>query len=70
MKTLTREEFSPSIVVDELLDGAGAIMLESVFSQERINRIAETLAAETDEAIDIGSHFNQNDQDPLLQHKV
>ena len=52
--------------MDELLDGAGAIMLESVFSQESINRIAETLAAETDEAIDIGSHFNQNDQDPLL----
>ena len=70
MKNITRDEFYPSIVVDELLDGAGAIMLESVFSQERINRIAETLAAETDEAIDTGSHFNQSDQDPLLQHKV
>ena len=66
IKNITRDEFCPSIVVDELLDGAGAIMLESVFSQESINRIAETLAAETDEAIDIGSHFNQNDQDPLL----
>ena len=52
--------------MDELLDGAGSIMLESAFSQESINRIAETLEAETDEAIDIGSHFNQNDQDPLL----
>ena len=70
MKNITRDEFCPSIVVDELLDGAGAIMLESVFSQERINRIAETLVAETDEAIDTGSHFTQNDQDPLLQRKV
>ena len=66
MKNITRDEFCPSIVVDELLDGAGSIMLESAFSQESINRIAETLAAETDEAIDTGSHFNQNDQDPLL----
>ena len=61
MKNITRDEFCPSIVVDELLDSAGSIMLESAFSQESINRIAETHSAETDEAIDIGSHFNQND---------
>ena len=66
MKTITRDEFSPSIVVDELLDGAGVIMLKDVFSPERIKRIAQTLEAETDEANDTGSHFNQNDQDPLL----
>ena len=70
MKTITRDEFSPSIVVDELLDGAGVIMLKDVFSRERIKRIAQTLEAETDEAIDTGSHFNQNDQDPLLQRRV
>ena len=61
MKTITRDEFSPSIVVEELMDGAGVIMLEGVFSQERIKRIAKTLEVETDEAIDTGSHFNQND---------
>ena len=70
MKTITRDEFSPSSVVDELLDGAGVIMLKDVFSPERIKRIAQTLEAETDEAIDTGSHFNQNDQDPLLQRRV
>ena len=70
MKHITRDEFCPSIVVDELPDGAGVVMLEGVFSQERRKRIAETLAAETDEAIDTGSHFNQNDQDPLLQRRV
>ena len=70
MKNITRDEYCPSIVVEELLGGAGVVMLEGVFSQERIKRIAETLAAETDEAIDTGSHFNQNDQDPLLQRRV
>ncbi len=70
MKTITRKEFSLSIVVEELMDGAGAIMLKDVFSPERIERIAQTLEAETDEAIDTGSHFNQNDQDPLLQRRV
>ena len=70
MKNITRDEFCPSIVVDELPDGAGVVMLEGVFSQKRRKRISETLVAETDEAIDTGSHFNQNDQDPLLQRRV
>ena len=56
--------------MDELLDGAGAIMLKDVFSRTHKSNCAETLEAETDEAIDTGSHFNQNDQDPLLQRKV
>ena len=66
MKNITRDEFCPSIVVDELPDGAGVVMLEGVFFQKRRKRISETLVAETDEAIDTGFHFNQNDQDPLL----
>ena len=45
-------------------------MLEGVFSQKRRKRISETLVVETDEAIDTGSHFKQNDQDPLLKRKV
>ena len=69
MKTITLDEFSPSSVVDELLDGAGVIMLKDVFSPERIKRIAQTLEAETNEATDTGSHFNQNDQDPLLKRR-
>ena len=65
-EAITRDEFSPSSVVEELLDGAGVVMLK-VFLRN-IKRIPKTLEAETDEAI-VGSHFNQNVQD-LLQRRV
>ena len=70
MKTIARDEFSPSIVVKELMDGAGAIILKNVFSKDRIEKICQTLETETDQPIDTGSHFNQNDKDPLLQRRV
>ena len=46
MKTITRDEFSPSIVVKELMDGAGAIILKNVFSKDRIEKICQTLETE------------------------
>jgi ectoine hydroxylase-related dioxygenase (phytanoyl-CoA dioxygenase family) len=70
MKTIIRDEFNPSIIIEELLDGAGVIMLKGVFTQERIKRIRQKLETATDQAIDTGSHFNKNDQDPLLQRRL
>ena len=37
MKTVIQGEFNPSIVVEELIDGVGAIMLQEVFAR-RSNR--------------------------------
>ena len=33
MKTVFHGEFNPSIVVEELIDGVGAIMLKEVFTR-------------------------------------
>ena len=33
MKTFIQDEFNPSIVVEELIDGVGAIMLKEVFTR-------------------------------------
>jgi len=70
MKNMYRDDFNSTAAVDELLDGVGAIMLKKVFDPDQITRIRQTLELETDQAIDTGSHFNKNEQDPLLQRRI
>ncbi len=70
MKTLTEESFSPEAVVAELLDGSGAVLLPGLFDDDQVERAREIVVAATDDAAITGSHFNQSDEDELLQRRV
>ena len=70
MKEFTRDDVDVSAIVTELLDGDGAVLLKGIFDKERIAGMRDLLVAETDVAVDTGSHFNQAAQDPFLQRRV
>ncbi len=70
MKTFDPDDFDPQTVVSELLDGAGAVRFPGLYSAEQVAE-ARSIIVEltTDDAI-TGSHFNQDDEDALLQRRV
>ena len=70
MLTLDADSFTPEAVVDELLDGGGAVRFPALFSDEQIGAALERIEAETSDAALTGSHFNQDDEDALMQRRV
>ena len=70
MKTLTVDEFTPDAVVDELLDGGGAIRFPGLYSADQVERARTIVERETTDEKITGSHFNQDEDDALLQRRV
>lgn len=70
MKTLTVEGFTPDVVVNELLDGGGAIRFPGLYTAEQVAEARAIVERETTDAKITGSHFNQDDDDALLQRRV
>ena len=70
MKTLAPEDFDPAIVVEELLDGGGAVRLPGLFDAAQVARAREVVMAETADHEFTGSHFNRDDEDAKLQRRV
>jgi ectoine hydroxylase-related dioxygenase (phytanoyl-CoA dioxygenase family) len=67
---MTVDEFDAGEVVDELLDGGGAIRFPGLYTTEQIGRARELIEADTSDAVFTGSHFNQDDDDARLQRRV
>ena len=70
MRTLTADQFTAEAVVEELLDGGGAVRLPGLFEAEQVARARELIVAATDDDSLTGSHFNQDDVDARLQRRV
>jgi ectoine hydroxylase-related dioxygenase (phytanoyl-CoA dioxygenase family) len=70
MKTFTIDQFTPEAVVDELLDGGGAIRIPGLYSAEQVKIARDLIIAATDDTELTGSHFNQDDLDARLQRRV
>ena len=70
MRTLTADQFTAEAVVEELLDGGGAVRLPGLFDAEQVARARELIVAATDDDSLTGSHFNQDDVDARLQRRV
>lgn len=70
MRTMSVDEFSPDAVVEELLDGGGAIRFPSLFTDEQVSEAREIVERETTDEKVTGSHFNLEDDDALLQRRV
>jgi len=70
MKTIDIAEFDPETVVTELLDGGGAVRFPGLYPPEQVAEAREIINALTTEEAITGSHFNQDDEDALLQRRV
>ena len=70
MLTMTAEEFSAEGVVDELLDGGGAVRLVGLYSPEQVHAAREVIEAATADDALTGSHFNQDETGARLQRRV
>lgn len=70
MKTIDVDEFTPEIVVTELLDGGGAVRFPGLYPPAQVSEARGVIIdLTTDEAL-TGSHFNRDDEDALLQRRV
>jgi len=70
MKRISADAFSPEAVVEELLDGSGAVLLPQLFTAEQVAEARDVIVGETADDRITGSHFNKDDQDALLQRRV
>ncbi len=70
MRTMTAEQFDSAAVVDELLDGGGAIRFPALFTDAQVDEVRTIIEAETSDSAITGSHFNQDDDDAFLQRRV
>ncbi len=70
MKTISKEAFSPITVVEELLDGSGAVRLPQLFTQDQVAEARKIILGETADQKLTGSHFNKDEEDALLQRRV
>ena len=70
MKTFSQESFDPADVVEELLDGSGAVRFPQLFNAAQVEKAREIILRETSEHQVTGSHFNQDSEDAKLQRRV
>jgi ectoine hydroxylase-related dioxygenase (phytanoyl-CoA dioxygenase family) len=70
MLTVTVEDFSPEAVVEELLDGDGAIRVPGVYTADQVARAKAIVEAATADHALTGSHFNQDEAGARLQRRV
>ena len=67
---MTVEDFSPEAVVEELLDGDGAIRVPGVYTADQVARAKAIVEAATADHALTGSHFNQDEAGARLQRRV
>ncbi len=67
---MTVDVFDPEVVVTELLDGGGAVRIPGLFSADQVARAKAFVEAATSDAAMTGSHFNQADDDAVLQRRI
>jgi len=70
MKTIPADSFSPATVVEELLDGSGAVLLPQLYTKEQVEEAWDIILQETADHKITGSHFNRDDDDAMLQRRV
>lgn len=70
MRTISIEEFKPETVVEELLDGGGAVRFPGVYNPEQVARARAVVEAATADDALTGSHFNQDEHGARLQRRV
>ena len=70
MRTITADAFDPGTVVDELLDGSGAVRLPGLFSADQVAAARQVIVRETSDSTLTGSHFNKDDEDAKRQRRV
>ena len=70
MRTFTVDEFTPEAVVEELLDGGGAVRVPGLYTAEQVAAARHLIVAATGDDALTGSHFNQDDADARLQRRV
>ena len=70
MKTIPADSFSSAAVVEELLDGSGAVLLPQLFTKDQVQEARDLILQETADRKVTGSHFNQDDEDAMLQRRV
>ncbi|MDH3294817.1 MAG: phytanoyl-CoA dioxygenase family protein [Acidimicrobiia bacterium] len=70
MRTMTIDDFDAAAVVDELLDGGGAIRFPGLFTDDQVGRARAVVESKTSDAAFTGSHFNQGEDDARLQRRV
>ena len=70
MRTISIEDFKAETVVEELLDGGGAVRFPGVYSADQVVRARAMIEAATSDDALTGSHFNQDEAGARLQRRV
>jgi len=70
MKVISADEFTPELVVDELLDGGGAVRFPGVYTPSQVAEARQLIESATGDDRLTGSHFNDADADARLQRRV
>ena len=70
MKTIPADDFDPATIVNELLDGSGAVRLPALYTDTQIRTARSIIERETADHTLTGSHFNQDHEDAKLQRRV
>jgi ectoine hydroxylase-related dioxygenase (phytanoyl-CoA dioxygenase family) len=70
MLTIPIEDFTAAAVVDELLDGGGAVRIPGLYDADQVQRAREFVEAATADDALTGSHFNQDETGARLQRRV
>ena len=70
MLTMTVDDFSAEKLVDELLDGGGAVRLAGLYSAEQVQAARDVIEAATADDALTGSHFNQDETGARLQRRL
>jgi ectoine hydroxylase-related dioxygenase (phytanoyl-CoA dioxygenase family) len=70
MLTMRADDFSPQTVVNELLDGAGAVRLAGLYTDAQVRTAREVIEAATADDTLTGSHFNQDESGARLQRRL
>jgi ectoine hydroxylase-related dioxygenase (phytanoyl-CoA dioxygenase family) len=70
MLTISSDEFSATAVVEELLDGGGAVRLPGVYTADQVASAKAVVEAATADDQLTGSHFNQDADGARLQRRL
>lgn len=70
MKVIDAQNYSSELVVQELLNGSGAVKLPGLFNADQVLEVKQFIDDATADADDTGSHFNKGEDDALLQRRV
>ena len=63
MKIMHPSSFDPQLVVDELLNGSGAVRFPRLFNEEQVAEAREIIIDKTHYSKLTGSHFNKGESE-------